>query len=73
MQEGAVFYDLPAYTLTLQQGDTVCIAAVAEDQFGNEYVFPDSLLELVSASGDETRWAEQDLSMHTGSAEGWEY
>lgn len=74
VQEGSVFYKLPAYTLTLQQGDTVCIAAVAEDQFGNEYVFPDSLLELVSASGDEMRWEEQaPMSVDNNRAEGWEY
>lgn len=74
VQEGSVFYKLPAYTLTLQQGDTVCIAAVAEDQFGNEYVFPDSLLELVSASGDESRWEEQaPMSVDINRAEGWEY
>jgi hypothetical protein len=74
VQEGAVFYDLPAYTLTLQQGDTVCIAAVAEDQFGNEYVFPESLMGLVSASGGESCWEEQaPMSVDINSAEGWEY
>lgn len=73
VQEGHAWYAFPeGYTVTFEEGDAVCIAAVAEDQFGNEYLFQDSTFILNSASGDD--WAvESVVEDGAYSTEGWVY
>ena len=72
VQEGSDWYAFPEYTVTFEEGDAACIAAVAEDQFGNEYLFQDSTFILNSASGDD--WAvESVVEDGAYSTEGWVY
>ena len=76
VEEGSAYYEFPEYTLTLQVGDRVCIAAVAEDQFGNEYVFHDTEDVLSENSGGETPWEAETMLVSDDSpadTEGWEY
>lgn len=76
VEEGSAYYEFPEYTLTLQAGDRVCIAAVAEDQFGNEYVFHDTVDVLPENSGGETPWETEAICVSGDSpvdTEGWEY
>lgn len=75
VQEGHAWYAFPeGYTVTFEEGDAVCIAAVAEDQFGNEYLFRDATLMLASSAGDDG-WVQDESSIKegVGSTEGWVY
>ena len=75
VQEGHAWYAFPeGYTVTFEEGDAVCIATVAEDQFGNEYLFRDATLMLASSAGDDG-WVQDESSIKegVGSTEGWVY
>ena len=75
VQEGHAWYAFPeGYTVTFEEGDAVCIAAVAEDQFGNEYLFRDATLMLASSAGDDG-WVQDESSIKegVGGTEGWVY
>lgn len=76
VEEDALYYEFPEYMLTLQEGDRVCIAAVAEDQFGNEYMFRDTVdAFFVDSEGEMVEEAEAEYVSDDGPAgtEGWEY